>query len=182
MTLLTPPDDSLRRVQQLFIEHSAQIRGFVSVLMPDSSLVDDVVQETFMAVSTRAADYDPARSFLAWTFGFARNKIMEASRKTRRSARPLADEVLEALLCTDAAEADLSLTPLRLRYLDACVGELAPQARRIVEYCYQRAMKPAEVATVIGWTPASVHVALSRARAAIRLCLDAKITATGESL
>jgi trk system potassium uptake protein TrkA len=61
-------------------------------------------------------------------------------------------------------------------------GHEEQQARRIVEYCYQRAMKPAEVATVIGWTPASVHVALSRARAAIRLCLDAKITATGESL
>jgi DNA-directed RNA polymerase specialized sigma24 family protein len=83
--------------------------------------------------------------------------------------------VLEALACSEAAETDLSLTPLRLRFLDACVSELAPQARRIVEYCYQRAMKPAEVARAIGWTPASVHVALSRARAAIRECLQSKL-------
>jgi RNA polymerase sigma-70 factor (ECF subfamily) len=181
MTSIPPPSDGLRRVQQLFIEHSAEIRGFVAALMPDASLVDDVVQETFMAVSSRAADYDESRSFLAWAFGFGRNKVMEAARRTRRSARPLADEVLEALVCTDTAEADLSLTPLRLRHLEACIDELAPQARRIVECCYQRAMKPAEVAGVIGWAPASVHVALSRARSMIRLCLEAKIAASGES-
>lgn len=156
-------DDPRAVVQRLFLEHAVEIRGFVAALMPDGSLVDDVVHETFMAITDKAADYDAGRSFAAWAYGFARRKVLEAGRKARRTARPLPEEVLEVLAAT---EPDLSLVPLRLRFLDQCVGELAPQARVIIEHCYQRALKPAEVARLIGWTPASVHVALSRARAA----------------
>lgn len=165
-------------VQRLFLEHAVEIRGFVAALMPDGTLVDDVVQETFMAITHKAADYDVSRSFAAWAYGFARRKVLEAGRKARRTARPLPEEVLDILAAT---EVEFSLVPMRLRFLDQCIGELAPQARSIIEHCYQRALKPAEVARLIGWTPASVHVALSRARAAIRACLDRKIAAAGDA-
>lgn len=165
-------DDLLATVQRLFIEHAVEIRGFVTALMPDAAIVDDVVQETFMAITARAGDYDVSRSFTAWAYGFARRKVLEAAKRARRAARPFPEEVLEVLAAT---EADDALVRLRLRFLDDCIGQLAPQARAIVEHCYQRALKPAEVASLIGWTPASVHVALSRARAAIRSCLDRKL-------
>lgn len=171
------PRDPVTAVQSLFVEHGAQIRGFVAALMPDPALVDDVVQETFLAISAKAAEYDSARSFLAWAYGFARRKVLENSRRARRGGQPLPDEVLSVLAVMDEAEAELSLAASRLRFVDACIDELTPQVRRIVEYCYRKSLKPAEAARLMGWTPGSVHVALSRARAAIRRCLERKLAA-----
>lgn len=173
----SPPRDPVTVVQSLFIEHGAQIRGFVAALMPDSALVDDVVQETFLAITAKAADYDPTRSFPAWVYGFARRKVLENGRRSRRGGQPLPDEVLSVLAVMDEAEAELSLTAVRLRFVDACIEELTPQVRRIIEHCYRQSLKPAEAARLIGWTPGSVHVALSRARAAIRACLERKLAA-----
>jgi len=172
-----PHLDPVTAVQALFIEHGAQIRGFVAALMPDPALVDDVVQETFLAITAKASEYDPTRSFPAWAYGFARRKVLETGRRARRGGQPLPDEVLSVLAVMDEAERELSLTASRLRFVDACIEELTPQVRRIIEHCYHKSLKPAEVARLMGWTPGSVHVALSRARAAIRACLERKLTA-----
>jgi RNA polymerase sigma-70 factor (ECF subfamily) len=62
-----------------------------------------------------------------------------------------------------------------MRFLDECIDALAPQARRIVVLRYQNSMKPRQVAKALGWTAGSVRVALSRARAAIRDCVEKKL-------
>ena len=125
-------------------------------LVPESELVDDVVQETFVAVTARADAYDVKQSFSAWLFTVARDKIRELSGKATAEARPLADEVLDVLI---ASRGDAKPSSERLQLVEDCIAALAPQARRIVELRYQNAMKPRQVAAAIGWTAASVRVA-----------------------
>ena len=159
------------RVQGLFVQHAFQLRGFVVALMPDLALVDDIVQETFLTVTAKAETYDPDRDFLPWACGIARFKVMEARRKAARQCQPLADEVLEALC---AAEPPAEPDEERLARLMACMEKLPRQSRRIIELFYQQAHKPAEIARHIGWSVNAVYVALSRARAALRQCVERK--------
>jgi RNA polymerase sigma-70 factor, ECF subfamily len=161
-------------VQQLFIEHVDELQGFVASLVPEPELVDDVVQETFVAVSARADHYDPKQSFSAWLFIVARDKIRELGGKAAAEARPFADEVLDVLA---ASRTELGVSARGLQFVDDCIAALAPQARRIIALRYQNAMKPRQVAAAIGWTAASVRVALSRARTAIRECVEHKVAA-----
>jgi RNA polymerase sigma-70 factor (ECF subfamily) len=84
-------------VQWLFIEHVDELQGFVASLVPEPELVDDVVQETFVAVTARADSYDPQQSFSKWLFVVARDKIRDLGGKAAAEARPLADEVLDIL-------------------------------------------------------------------------------------
>jgi len=163
-------------VQRLFIEHVDELKGFVASLVPDPELVDDVVQETFVAVTARAAHYDPRQSFKGWLFIVARDKIREVGGRAEAEARPFADDVLEVLA---ASHKGFSISPDHMRFLDECIEMLAPQSRRIVALRYQNSMKPRHVAKALGWTAASVRVALSRARAAIRECVEKKM-ATAE--
>jgi RNA polymerase sigma-70 factor (ECF subfamily) len=170
-------DDSRRAlVQRLFLEHIDALKGFVSALVPATELVDDVVQETFVAVSARAHHYDPRTSFSDWLFVVARDKIRETGGRAAAEARPFSDAVLDVLT---ASRGESVASATRLRLVDECVAGLAPQARRIVMLRYQNALKPREVARSIGWTAGSVRVALSRARAAIRECVERKL-ATAE--
>jgi RNA polymerase sigma-70 factor, ECF subfamily len=165
------------QVQRLFIEHMDRIRGYVRAILPDADLAGDVVQEVFLAVSARAADYDATRSFEAWAFGFARNKVLEVARKARPQGRPLDADVLDVLTVSCP---DLALSAEEQRQLGECIGRLAPKARSIVEHAYRQGLKPHEIATLIGWTQNSVRVALCRARAFLRKCVHEQVAAAGE--
>lgn len=159
------------RVQALFVAHAFQVRGFVVALMPDLALVDDIVQETFLTVAAKAEAFDTSRDFLPWACGIAKFKVMEARRKAARLCQPLSDEVLEALCATEPpAEPDEE----RLAHLTTCMEKLPRQSRRMIELFYQQAHKPPEIARHVGWSVNAVYVALSRARAALRECVERK--------
>lgn len=170
--------DRTALVQRLFVQHSAAVRGFIVALSPDLAMADDVFQETFLTITAKAGVFDMNRDFLAWACGVARLKLMEAGRRAAKQWRPLSDEVLDAL---SASAPPAEPEDARLRFLADCTQKLAPQSRRIVELCYQQGHKPAEIARRIEWTVEAVYVALSRARAALRQCVDRKVAAEGAS-
>jgi RNA polymerase sigma factor (sigma-70 family) len=161
-------------VERLFLERVGEVRRFVTATMPEPELSDEIIQEVFVAITTKADHYDPEQSFSHWLAPFVRQKMVEVGKRAESGAQPFADEVLEVLSATWSATV---ASPVRRQFLEECVGKLAPQARKIVELRYRKAMKPGEIATLIGWTRNSVNVAMSRSRAAIRECLDGKIVA-----
>src|ERR1700757_3632998 len=76
-----PSDQQVAFVQMLFVQHTAALRGFVHALMPDFARADDVVQETFLTATKKAADFEPGTNFLGWVCSIARFKVLEAGRK-----------------------------------------------------------------------------------------------------
>jgi len=165
----TDPDQSSLRLQQLFVQHTSHMRGFIVALLPDLSQVDDVLQETFLTVTAKAEAFDASRDFVAWACGIARMKVREAGRKSARQWRPLSAEVLDAL----AASAPMDdLADERLAMLPECIAKLGAQGRRVIDLRYQQAHKPEEIARRLELGVDSVYVALSRARAAIRQCIE----------
>lgn len=47
--------------------------------------IEDIVQETLIAVHTRRATYDRDRAFTAWLFSIARYKMIDQFRRTRQT-------------------------------------------------------------------------------------------------
>lgn len=171
-------NNSATLLQRLFVQHSPHIRGFIAALLPDLSQVDDVLQETFLTVTARAESFDASRDFVAWACGVARMKVREAGRKSARQWRPLSDEVIDALA---ASEPEVESDDHRLSLLADCINRLGTQSRRVIDLRYQQAHKPDEIARRMEWGVDSVYVALSRARAALRQCIERKQTAGGMS-
>ena len=52
--------------------------------------------------------------------------------------------------------------------------ELAARAREVLDLRYGEGCRPAEIARRLSWTPESVYVTLSRARALLRDCIERK--------
>lgn len=66
--------------------------------------VEDLVQDTLIAIHFKGRTYDPARPFLHWAYSVARYKLIDHYR--RRGARPEAPiEAAEALFAHDDLEA-----------------------------------------------------------------------------
>ena len=57
--------EHVAQVQGLFVKHSSQIRGFVISLAPGGSDIDDLVQETFLTVTAKAASFELGTNFVA---------------------------------------------------------------------------------------------------------------------
>ena len=155
-------------VQQLFVQHQAAIKGFILSLRPDFAEAQDVLQETFLTVTRKAAEFQAGSNFVAWSFSIARFKVLESARAHRRETE-LSAEVLDTL----AAEAPAEGAPeSHLFALRACLDRLAPRAREVVRLRYHEEQAPGAIAARLAWGVNAVHVALARARVALRQCVE----------
>ena len=165
-------DSHTQQVLQLFVRHQPRIKGFILALLPDFAAAEDVLQETFLVVQRKSAEFDLGTNFLAWAFRIARFQVMKAQTAHQRHAERLSDAVLESL--ADSAPVE-PWDDRRLSLLPLCLDKLAPQARRIVDLFYRDEHKPQEIAQRLSWTTAAVSVALSRARKALRECIERQL-------
>lgn len=170
---MEPVESSVHHVQKLFVQHLPALRGFVGALVGDFSVVDDVVQETFMTVTAKAATFEPGTNFRAWAWSIARHKILEVYRTNARHAI-LSPDVVEALCAREEGVDWLNLDAMVL-HVGECVETLAPKARLAFELRYRHAHTPQEIARQMEWTVNAIHVALSRARAAVRECVEQRL-------
>ena len=169
----TPQEVHTAAVQGLFLQYQPAVRGYILSMISDFSLADDIIQETFLVVTKKAASFELGTSFPAWVKTIARFKALEAIRAGRSRCETLSEEVIQALgaergeFFTDTDE--------RLSHLSACMEKLAPQARRSIDFRYRNDHLPPEIAGLMGCTVASIHVTLSRARAFLRDCVSRSI-------
>lgn len=166
------PADHQQQVLQHFVRHQTRIRGFIVSLLGDFSAAEDVLQETFLVVQQKAAEFAPGTNFVGWAFQIARFQVMKAQGQRKRASDRFSDEALEALAaCAPERPFDES----KLRALPECLAKLAPRARRIVDLFYQHEHRPHEIARMLDWTPAAVSVALSRSRRFLRECIEQQL-------
>lgn len=162
-------------VQRLFVENTEVVRGFILALMPDFARADDVLQETFLTVTRKAAEFRPGTEFPRWACTIARYKVLEARRGATRAGEELPNDLIEQL----AQSPEAWRSDVRLDYLEQCIEELAPHTRQALEMRYDEDKSPAQIAMVLGWTADSAYSVLSRARSFLRACIERRMILEG---
>ena len=158
------------RAQQLFVRHQSIVKAFILSLQPGFADAEDVLQETFLHVTRRAADFREGTNFVAWACAIARLKLFEARRK---AASPGLTEEALAALCQDAP--DESFFQERLGALQGCLQKLAPRARELVWLRYHAELPSQDIAQRLEWKEPSVRVALAKARLFLRACVERQL-------
>jgi RNA polymerase sigma-70 factor (ECF subfamily) len=90
--------------RQLLTEVAALLRTYYRRRLSLEADVEDLVQETLMALHLRRATYDAANPFTACVYAIARYKLIDHLRRTRR-ARAIPLEDAEVLFAPDESEA-----------------------------------------------------------------------------
>jgi RNA polymerase sigma factor (sigma-70 family) len=117
--------------------------------------VEDLVQETLIAVHTRRATYDRSRAFTAWLFAIARYKMIDHFRR-RRHECPI-ESMDEFLTADDFEEASIAQMDVQ-RLLD---GLPTKQANAIRDTRID-GLSVAETATRAGIGQSDVKVSIHR--------------------
>jgi RNA polymerase sigma-70 factor (ECF subfamily) len=139
-------------------------------LAPRADLVDDVVQDVFLAALNGLESFRGQASLRAWVIGIARHKIEDVYRERLRAP--------EALEAADSGDGDSISQPPHVDD-DIDTARMRDKVRRVLahmperyglillwRYWEQRSTR--EMAAAIGTTEKSVERTLARARASFR--------------
>jgi RNA polymerase sigma-70 factor (ECF subfamily) len=117
--------------------------------------IEDLVQETLIAVHSRRATYDRERAFTAWLFAIARYKMIDHFRRVRR-LQPI--EGLEDVLLADDFE---PATQARLD-VEELLAILPPKQARMIRATRLDGLSVAEAAEASGIGESDVKVSVHR--------------------
>ena len=151
--------------------HSDAIYGYVRHrLMPRTDLVDDVVQEVFLAALKALATFQGTSSLRAWLIGIARHKVDDLYRQQLRAPGPLpGGDDGEEEPSSDEPSIDDILDTARLRErARAVLARLPERYNFMLVWRYWELRTTREIASAIGTTEKSVERTLARARARFR--------------
>jgi RNA polymerase sigma-70 factor (ECF subfamily) len=119
--------------------------------------VEDVVQETLLALHLKRGTWDERQAFSPWLYAIARNKLIDNLRRRGRQAHLPIDDVAELLAGAEQ--------PAEYNGVDAerLIARLKGRQREIVVAISIEGASARQVAERLGMTEGAVRVALHRA-------------------
>jgi RNA polymerase sigma-70 factor (ECF subfamily) len=145
-----PPDEELlaatargdlESFRQLYLRHAGRVIAFAHRLCGDRALAEDVAQEVFTAVWTRAGTFLPDRGGIApWLYTLTRNKVVDLWRRSGRNRE--SGEIDELRLAQPEHESGHLRITLR-----QALARLNPDQRQAIELAYFRGLTYEETAS-----------------------------------
>ncbi|HSV78524.1 MAG TPA: sigma-70 family RNA polymerase sigma factor [Ramlibacter sp.] len=157
--LLQGLDGDSHAYRRFLEELSVLLRGFLRRRMarlPDD--VEDLVQETLLAVHTQRHTYRPEQPLTAWVHGIARYKLVDLlrSRGRREALHDPLEQDLEVFAASDTDAADAR------RDLGLLLQSLSPRHRRALVMTKLEGASVAEAAAATGMSEGAVKVGVHR--------------------
>jgi RNA polymerase sigma-70 factor (ECF subfamily) len=129
--------------------------------------IDDVVQETLLAIHGARQTYDPARPFAPWFYAIASSRMIDAIRRERRVAsRQVATDVLPEPVARGSGRDDIDVDAVH-----AALASLPPRQREVIERLKFRDESVREVSSGLGMSESAVKVTAHRGYRALRRLL-----------
>jgi RNA polymerase sigma-70 factor (ECF subfamily) len=169
IALIAAGDDGALRA--LFSRHAPWLASRLRAVLPAAD-VEDVLQETFIAVWRGSAGYRPDGSAGGWLWGIARRQAALLLRRRGPAVAVLQSQVVPGH--NDAS--DPAETVLARADLDRAVATLGPPGgaeREVWRLLYVEDRPVAEVAELTGVPPGTVKSRAHRARQRLRAALQA---------
>lgn len=163
---------------RLFVRHEAELRGFAISLIPSVEDAQDVLQDACIAMWKRIDRLDNEEGFIPWAYTFIRLTALNRIRKSRRSKLVFSEALVE--LNAEEAGRESERARAEHRALRECMEHLPPQHLELVR-CYYAARKVRmqDLAREMSRPVAGLYKALERSRAALRGCVDQRMTDLG---
>jgi RNA polymerase sigma-70 factor (ECF subfamily) len=118
--------------QTFYERHAARVAAYAGKLARDRHLAEDVAQEVFTSVWTKAASFRPERSTgdgaPGWLYTLTRNKLIDHWRRGPKAAVEMIDD--QRLPAPQGEEKDLHLT------MRQALAQVSPDQRKAIEMAY----------------------------------------------
>lgn len=158
----------------LYRHYYARLMDFLTRMLNQRELAEEVVNDTMYAVWTNGASFGGRSKVSTWVFGIAYNKALKRLERERRTAADaFADDFdIEATDADPGAGVDAAELQHRLR---AALAKLSPAHRSVVELTFLLEYSYEEAAEIVGCPVNTVKTRMFHARARLRKLLSAVV-------
>ena len=153
----------------LVARHGANLERFARRLLRDDAEAEDVVQETFLRLWQRAAEYRPAARVGTWLHSIAHHLAIDRLRATKRLDALSEDNGGSPV---SARQPELLDEKRRAEVLDAALASLPGRQGAAVTLVHLHGLSGAEAAEVLGIGPEALESLLARGRRALKSFLS----------
>ncbi len=159
-------DGDRRALEQLYRRNAPWITARLQRRCSDPGVVDEVLQDTFVAVWRGAGHYDGRGEVGGWLWGIAVRRLVDAVRRSPRTALAL-PEVPEQPDLVGSAEEQV-LLGLEHGELGAALDRLSPELGAVVRATVLDGLTTREAGRLLGIPAGTVKTRMMRARAQLR--------------
>jgi RNA polymerase sigma-70 factor (ECF subfamily) len=177
---LAPSDEALLQsiaaadkhaLRMLFVRHNVRLYRFLLGFVKDESIAEGLANEVFLDVWRKAARYEGRSQVSTWLLASARHKALSAL--SRRPIEQLDEGAAERIQDpTDSPEVTMQALQ-RNEILLACLAQLPPAHREIIDLVYYQEKSIKEVAEIIRIRQNTVKTRMFYARRRLAKLLDA---------
>jgi RNA polymerase sigma-70 factor (ECF subfamily) len=162
-------DGDVPAYRELVRRHAPNLRRFAGRLLRDDTEAEDVVQETFLRLWQRAADYTPAARVGTWLHRIAHNLAVDRLRS--RGRLTALDEDEEVGGAASARQPALLDEKRRVEALELAHASLPPRQGAAVTLVHLHGLSGTEAADVLGVGAEALESLLSRGRRSLKVAL-----------
>ena len=149
-------------MRAFYARHSVKVYRFVLRLVGDENKAEDIVSEVFFDVWRQAGRFEGRSKVSTWILAIARYKAITALRQRQDDA--LDEEALKTVADdSDDPQAALEKKDIGV-VLRACLQQLSPEHREIIDLVYYHEKSVDEAAEIVGVPPNTVKTRMFYAR------------------
>ena len=166
-------------LEELVRRYADPLFGFLMRMTSNHALAQDLFQDTFLKVQTKAHSYTTNRKFKTWLYAIASNAAIDHHRRARwktffsldAPAREDETPLMETLADPQPDPSAHAAQSDRARLVRDALGKLPPLQRATLALAYFEGLSYAEVAAALGCSVGTVKTQISRALDTLALLL-----------
>ena len=164
-------------LEELYNRYGVQVFSMAYGILRDYALAEDLAQEVFMALWTRAGRFDAAKGiFRHWFLHLAHNRVIDEVRRRRRSALMDADRAPEDAtlgLVSDGDTANEAITSVLVGEAREALQALPEEQRVVIVMAYLEGATQQEIAQRTGAPLGTVKTRLRLGLGKLRQVMNA---------
>jgi RNA polymerase sigma-70 factor (ECF subfamily) len=157
--------------------YQRELYGYLCRYLGDTTLAEDVFQNTFLQLFIKSDQYEEGRPLRSWLYTIATNQAIDALRRQSRhqaisleqaqeSRNGEAQNLLEMLESRDASPLELAAGEERRELVKSGIEQLPEFLKQVLLLAYYQGLKYREIADIlnipVGTVKSRLHTALAR--------------------
>jgi RNA polymerase sigma-70 factor (ECF subfamily) len=143
------------------------------VLNEHHDLAEDIYQDVVVLALKKAGEIESQEHLFGWARKAAKYKAIDYLRRNKLQPKHLSPDVLD-LMEQEWEEAWKSASPSMIGALRACLKNLTPRARKLIDLRYGDQLDGTSISQILGIKVQSIYMALSRIYRTLEECIRRK--------
>ena len=154
-------------------ENRSRIMAVIVAMVRDFDVAEELFQETVIQILKSENNFDPARSFIPWACGIAKNVVRQHWRQQQQVPSNGMDDLITDLAIISAEGSD-ELWRSERKALRSCFRRLPDRMQKLMLLRYGHNIKGKQLAKSAEFRLGSIRTTLARLRGQLRQCIQAQ--------